>query len=243
MYGPPGHMPGIHIPGTLVPIGAVVAAEQRRRARAEQESNEAARCHQELQHAKRRHLRSVREDRNHVRVTKYYSSVQLAEIKQDEWSQVPIKISADGLFSVCIHASSDLPVTELRERKTWWNSDRSRGLLYDQVGYEVVVIVAGKIGSRWKELARRSCTSNEPEAIELWDPLPLDISIWTYTHLTAFQDWHSISGLPVEVLRSDMPGHHGMDLKGSAPSYEVAVVTRGWGSHMTFDRSQISAGL
>ena len=40
-----------------------------------------------------------------------------------------------------------------------------------------------------------------------------------------------------------MPGHHGMDLKGSAPSYEVAVVTRGWGSHMTFDRSQISAGL
>lgn len=23
-FGPPGHMPGIHIPGTLVPIGAVM---------------------------------------------------------------------------------------------------------------------------------------------------------------------------------------------------------------------------
>jgi hypothetical protein len=34
-FNPPGHMPGVHIPGTLTPIGAVVqqqAAEEQRRA-------------------------------------------------------------------------------------------------------------------------------------------------------------------------------------------------------------------
>jgi hypothetical protein len=28
MSGPPGHIPGYHLPGTLIPIGAVVAQQQ-----------------------------------------------------------------------------------------------------------------------------------------------------------------------------------------------------------------------
>jgi hypothetical protein len=28
MSGPPGHVPGYHLPGTLTPIGAVVAQQQ-----------------------------------------------------------------------------------------------------------------------------------------------------------------------------------------------------------------------
>jgi hypothetical protein len=36
MSGPPGHIPGYHLPGTLVPIGAIVAQEQAAAAQAEE---------------------------------------------------------------------------------------------------------------------------------------------------------------------------------------------------------------
>lgn len=31
-YNPPGHMPGVHIPGTLTPIGAVVELQRQQAA-------------------------------------------------------------------------------------------------------------------------------------------------------------------------------------------------------------------
>ena len=48
--GPPGHIPGVHVPGTLTPIAAVIASQQQ----AENEQVQAAQQAQEAQRLRRK---------------------------------------------------------------------------------------------------------------------------------------------------------------------------------------------